>query len=292
MSRINCCESQILSNRSSFSSNNTTKGRPTVADAFRHQLTALVDVLHSTNPWYVRCIKPNLQKAANCYDNTQVLTQLQYLGMLDIIRIRKEGYPIHFTLEDFISRYKCTVNLNTTFMVNKFEACVKILESFTTSPKDWQVGKNRVFLRAAVYEPLEEKRTIVINKMAIIIQKNMKGYFVWKDYMTKKKAAITIQQHFRGHHQRLVYLRMKRAIITIQSFVRGMFAREVAEAMKEMKKVEQDMKLKELEEQEKKTLEEQTLSEIKQLSNDQEKDRNVLNCKSESAKQEMDESFL
>jgi len=290
VSRITCNGSNTISTRSSFSSNtpSTLKGRPTVADAFRYQLTALVDVLHSTNPWYVRCIKPNMQKAANCYDNTQVLTQLHYLGMLDIIRIRREGYPIHYTLEDFISRYKCT-NMKINYQINKVDSCIKILESFKMLPKDWQVGKSRVFLRASVYEPLEERRNTVINKMAVIIQANMKGYFVWKDYVTKKKAAIIIQQHFRGHRQKLAFLRKKRATITIQSFVRGMFAREVAEAMRQMKKVEEDMRLKELEEEEKKMLEEKTKSEIKR---DQEKSWNNDDFKAESKNLEADDIVL
>jgi len=229
-----------------------------------------------------------MQKAANCYDNTQVLTQLHYLGMLDIIRIRREGYPIHYTLEDFISRYKCT-NMKINYQINKVDSCIKILESFKMLPKDWQVGKSRVFLRASVYEPLEERRNTVINKMAVIIQANMKGYFVWKDYVTKKKAAIIIQQHFRGHRQKLAFLRKKRATITIQSFVRGMFAREVAEAMRQMKKVEEDMRLKELEEEEKKMLEEKTKSEIKR---DQEKSWNNDDFKAESKNLEADDIVL
>jgi myosin-3 len=57
-------------------------------------------------PHFVRCIKPNLDKAANDFRIDLVTRQLRYTGMLETTRIRKEGYSHRPAFQDFIDRYK------------------------------------------------------------------------------------------------------------------------------------------------------------------------------------------
>lgn len=204
-----------------------------------------------------------MQKAANCYDSNQVLTQLQYLGMLDIIRIRREGYPIHFIFDDFVQRYKCLVKDGSKLEKTSAETCLIILKNLNMCEKEWQIGKTRVFLRASVHEPLEELRRVIINGMAVRIQAKWKGHSVLSEYKRMRRSAVTVQRYFRGHRQKLEFLRKKRAAITIQSYVRGMFAREVAAAMRQMKKVEEDERRREQEEKQR----QQAIEQSERLNN-------------------------
>lgn len=229
-------------------SNNSTKSRPTVADTFRNQLTSLVELLNSVNPWYVRCIKPNLEKSAVSYDDRQVLLQLKYLGMSDLIKIRREGYPIHLTKHQFVCRYRCLmlkhqrsnpnvipIRLDNGDLENH---CMRMMKYFDLNPNDWRIGKTMVLLRANIYQPIEERRSILFIDMAILIQSSWRGYVERKHFSTMRSASVRIQETFRAYRGKLLYQRKKRAALTIQAYVRGMFAREIANALREIKRVE------------------------------------------------------
>ncbi|XP_050438351.1 myosin-I heavy chain isoform X1 [Adelges cooleyi] len=242
-----------MGNNNSTTTRGTTKGRPTVSDTFRHQLQALVDVLQSTNPWYVRCIKPNMIKAPDHYNEKLVLDQLKYLGMLDIIRIRKEGYPIHLSFNEFLSRYRCLVRKKLPDDERSAVNAFLTLQNIPT--EECQIGKSKVFLRNKAHEPLEDKRKVMLNQMAIVIQQTWKGYFVRKDYLKVRSAIIIIQNAFKSWKQRLEFLKKRRAAIIIQSHLRGVFAREVAAALREMRRVEEEMRKRERMEEEKRKAE-------------------------------------
>ncbi|XP_039281618.1 myosin-VIIa [Nilaparvata lugens] len=175
----------------------TSKGKPTVSDTFRHQLQALVDVLQATNPWYVRCIKPNMAKAPNDYDEKLVLDQLKYLGMLDIIRIRKEGFPIHLPFSQFVARYRCLAK--GRLPNNPQEAIRAVMKQYSISQKLWQIGKTKVFLRGSAHEPLEDNRVRIINAKALVLQRVWRGYNVRKGYslsklLTNFKVAAALRE--------------------------------------------------------------------------------------------------
>ena len=71
---------------------------------FQDSLAALMQTLGAAHPYFVRCLKPNLEKAASSFNTTIVLNQLRYSGMMETVRIRRAGYPVRREFADFMFR--------------------------------------------------------------------------------------------------------------------------------------------------------------------------------------------
>ncbi|NXM15842.1 MYO3B protein, partial [Ploceus nigricollis] len=69
-----------------------------------HSLMVLMERMYSANPHFVRCIKPNSQKEPGVLDNQVVLLQLRYNGLLETIRIRRDGFSWRPSFEEFAER--------------------------------------------------------------------------------------------------------------------------------------------------------------------------------------------
>ena len=97
--------STTASSKSGSSSRGGKKAQKTIAGKFKASMVSLMKTLSSTNTHYVRTIKPNNVKKPNIFEDDRVEAQLRYSGMLETIRIRKNGYPVRHECEKFWQRY-------------------------------------------------------------------------------------------------------------------------------------------------------------------------------------------
>lgn len=200
----------------------------------------------------MRCLKPNNEKAARDYDDDLIITQLRYSGMLDIVRIRREGYPVHVPAKEFLAKYRCLAAKDPEPLpLDDKTAAAKILRSLNLPETEWQIGKSKVFLRISVFDPLEDRRKLLLTEKMIVIQKIWRGYIARKRFLEMRYTAIILQKHFRGSQQRIRFVRKKRAAIVIQAHYRGMVARELAAALRKKREEEERerRRLKRLEEE-------------------------------------------
>lgn len=135
------------------------KQKITQATKFKVSLEALMVELKSAVPHFVRCVKPNMAKQCNSFDDELVTTQLRYTGMLETTRIRKEGYASRPLFQDFIDRYKILAFPMIANPAINASSCRRILDKATelyavSKNQDkkkpmtgFEVGITKVFLR-------------------------------------------------------------------------------------------------------------------------------------------------
>ncbi|ESO87137.1 hypothetical protein LOTGIDRAFT_154633 [Lottia gigantea] len=117
----------------------------TVAASFGESLLSLIDTMTRCNPYFIRCIKPNTTKTAMHFDESVILQQLRYTGMMETIRIRKMGYPIRVKFPHFIERYRCLL-LGAKIPARELpnEVCAKILVTQGPTQADqYQIGATK-----------------------------------------------------------------------------------------------------------------------------------------------------
>lgn len=194
----------------------------TLSGHFRQSLESLMKALSACQPYFIRCFKPNNDKQSESFDRELCMRQLRYSGMIDTIRIRKLGFPIRHTFEEFLKRYR--VLLKTTVCDPKTETaaacCHAICRAVIKEEDEWKIGKTKVFLKDAHDAILERLREQELSKVARVIQRVMLGIKDRKLFLKKRRAAVVLQKNWRAHLQakarRKVQLGFERLLATIR----------------------------------------------------------------------------
>eukprot|EP01060_Flectonema_neradi_P004696 TRINITY_DN13078_c0_g1_i2.p1 TRINITY_DN13078_c0_g1~~TRINITY_DN13078_c0_g1_i2.p1 ORF type:complete len:643 (+),score=140.91 TRINITY_DN13078_c0_g1_i2:1712-3640(+) len=144
-------------------------GRPsaqvTVSGFFKKQVIELVDLIQSTNPHWIRCIKAHPAKKPLLWSPTDVMNQLRSAGVIETVRVRKAGYPIRFTHQLFKERYRALLGsegLNdASNQIGDKTMCQKVFDSQGIDPSIGQMGVTKVFLRQQAFISLNAAKDAV-----------------------------------------------------------------------------------------------------------------------------------
>nr|XP_014342427.1 PREDICTED: unconventional myosin-X [Latimeria chalumnae] len=248
--------------------------KPTVSSQFKDSLHSLMATLSSSNPFFVRCIKPNMQKMPDQFDQTVVLNQLSYSGMLETVRIRRAGFPVRRPFQDFYIRYKVLMK-SLPLSEDVKGKCAALLHLHDSTNTEWQLGKTKVFLRESLEHKLEKQREVEVHKAALIIQAYILGYMTRKHYKKVLECVKVIQKNYRAFFWRKRFLYLRKAAITVQKQLRGQLARRAYKLLLEQKhreeEEEKERKRKEEEERERQRQEAEILAQqVKEAHKQQE----------------------
>ncbi|XP_053094286.1 unconventional myosin-IXAa isoform X11 [Pangasianodon hypophthalmus] len=182
------------------------KKPPSISAQFQASLNKLMETLGQSEPYFVKCIRSNAEKLPLRFNDTLVLRQLRYTGMLETVRIRQSGYSIKYTFQEFVRHFHVMLpeDLQATQEDIRHYLCQVDL-----APDGFQVGRTMVFMREVARQRLQD----------LLHQEVL-------------RRIVNLQRRFRAVRERKTFLRMKHATCLIQNWWRSCQAKQRNEQLK------------------------------------------------------------
>ena len=200
---------------------------------FCKEMKQLKKELKACNHHYVRCLKPNELKKPFIFHSNFVFNQIQYLGILATIQVRKNGFPMRRYFEDFCNYYKIVISSNAKNVKTKEDfknLCRDIIieligeEDAKNLEDQYLMGINKIYMKQTFNQKLEvqkikllEKKIkfIAFVKVAIIqLIHNQK-------LKTTQKNIIALQNYFKANKSRINMQKKKEKIKNIQAMYKA-----------------------------------------------------------------------
>jgi len=163
------------------------KGK-TLGAQFKAQLESLMLKLQSTQPHFIRCIKPNSSKQPDALDSVMTVRQLRYAGIQAVVKVRQQGFPFRLTHQHFMRRYGLLAGGEVPAPDDSEElklpeedrpvaehsvwggACAALAKHLDFSPTSFGVGFTKMFTTHEKHLQLEHARDGMIKKTAVFLQ--------------------------------------------------------------------------------------------------------------------------
>lgn len=188
-------ESPVEEDSTSTSRNGRVKGKMfrTASSRHREQQICLLNQLSISHPHFVRCIIPNNAKMAKNFDSKLILGQLRCNGVLEGIRIAREGYPNRIFFKEFVQTYGMLVPDEEEFIMaknNSRKSAELILSFLHLDPSKYKIGNTKLFFKAGVLATLENQKQKKMIQMTRILNAKIRGNMV-RAYTSVKLKNIS-----------------------------------------------------------------------------------------------------
>ncbi|KAJ9457265.1 Myosin-8 [Diplonema papillatum] len=158
----------------------------TVGGFFKSQVADLMELINSTNPHWIRCVKPHPAKKPKNFHGVNTMHQLASSGVLGTVKIRKAGFPVRIPFDAFSEKY--------SIISTSGKDPGSIIKASGLDPMTAQLGKTRVFLKSDSYVALEKMKKQCLEKYQKIVIANCHAYLASLRLRVlinvKNKAAI------------------------------------------------------------------------------------------------------
>ncbi|XP_069138133.1 chitin synthase chs-2-like [Argopecten irradians] len=125
-----------------------------VASQYKKSLKCLIDRISTAKPNFIKCIKPNIELTSGQFDCRLVSDQLISSGLLDVAKIRRDGYPIRMKVDVFRKRYRLIPEeLNIEDDDDRRIAEVIVQHCRVTN---YKIGKSKIFLKQDAIDGIEK----------------------------------------------------------------------------------------------------------------------------------------
>lgn len=198
----------------------TRKRSPTLSAQFRRSLDVLMKMLLSCEPSFVRCIKPNELKKPMTFDRHLCWQQLKYSGMLETVKIRKAGFAIRYTFDEFVNRYHVIMK-DLKLPLDSPREMSEALARALFSDMEWTIGHRMIFLKDHHEDILEQARDALLTNAVIVLQRAIKKFLRQRKRRKQTCAAVLIQKTWRGYQDRSVYQKIVKGITRLQAIMKA-----------------------------------------------------------------------
>lgn len=178
--------------------------------------------------------------------------------MLETVRIRRAGYNVRLTYEEFIQHYR--ILLPKGLLSSQKDVRDFMNRLVDLNKQHYQLGITKIYMRESQKMRLDIKlHTKIIESIvsiqrwfrsylqrqkflhqrqaAIVIQSNWRMYLAQKQFHFRRAcfhgAAITIQAAWRMHVARKKYVQVRKSVIVIQAHLRGKLSRQQTQNMRQ-----------------------------------------------------------